>query len=1245
MGMLKYLHKKTHILLRCSQNSNEQNYIIQYSSMVQYIQYSLLTIILSSSNIIDKMVEKTEESSSERVSWTSKCQEYHLRVISEEIVSWESLVPFLGLNDMHRNAIMKDYPRHYTEQKYQLLLKWKQLNGKDATFENFLNCISESRNELLKSTIKSMVTKFLAKPLPPSYDEVYPNLPTSKCTQVHLRTFCRVLCEWESLVPYLGLEEADKRVIIHCHPHDYERQKHELFVKWQEKYQDLATYHRLMSSLIKANNKQAADALQYIATTPLNLTQNQYFSTSFTAYRKFLQLRYDNLTISASADESLSYVSSEYINLTLVKLGQDDDAIVGSVEDVITHHECIKLNELLNFPAGRERICLIEGGPGMGKTTLAMQICKLWSKGIIFNQYSALILLALRNPPLQEAKSVKDFLLTLDEKMKEGIFQEITRTNGENVCFIFEGFDELPLKLRKHPLFSKLTEDLPKCTALYTSRPESCQNIKRRASQRIQILGFNLEQAYQYIHTTLEPKQTLKNRIPGLIKTIENNSTVQNLLNVPINVAIIIHLYITVGSLPDKITELYTLLCIQLILRYVNLRTCNEEEIISLRSLNHLPEDVRLQFKQICYIAYEAILRDKIYLTADAVNEILCNATDNINGLGLLVISIANSPYGVSKMYNFLHLTVQEFCAAWHISQLSKPEQCNIFTNTYHSPRFHVMWQFFAGITHLVNEKLFHKMVDFCNIFVQSWSTKLNIARVLVALHEANNSKLSIIFGDHLKGKINFSYYQVDSRCCSALGYFLQYYGNRIRKLNLFSSNVGDAGLEVILNGLLRCKPFDHGLKVTLDIARNNLTKVSSRIISSVITTIPSLQTLILDHNYRLSTGVCDIASKAMSSSSLRELSLYYTSADHQVFELLSSQCCKVSSLEMSRNELSIENLNPLSNKNISLLTIKLNQCLINKAEFEQLCSIFMYYTCLQFVELQNNAIGDQEFVHLLSFLKSNVNMIRSIDLSNNEISCEGIRLFESILLEKSSNISIRAVNFAGNPLEDEGVDLLMHVLFATASLENVNISQTLATTKVNSSIARVLYFSTSLKSFAFTPTGSCSEVDNEFIRTSGYLKEITLVKGSTDGIETVLSTCTDSITVKSLIINLGSLTSCAILYLLKMLEFLATLKLINVDILSSDIIAIGKAIHVESNLKFVTIWPARRTEHLNEQQLTQFIDYLYHNCSLKELTLWINTEVRGNVSLIHEVGSKVTEVNHHRGSNSDKLHLYLRPF
>ena len=37
---------------------------------------------------------------------------------------------------------------------------------------------------------------------------------------------------------------------------------------------------------------------------------------------------------------------------------------------------------------------------------------------------------------------------------------------------------------------------------------------------------------------------------------------------------------------------------------------------------------------------------------------------DQVNGLGLLVAAPSTSIYGIKMSYNFLHMTLQEFCAA-----------------------------------------------------------------------------------------------------------------------------------------------------------------------------------------------------------------------------------------------------------------------------------------------------------------------------------------------------------------------------------------------------------------------------------------------------------------------------------------------------------------------------------------------------------------------------------------------------
>ena len=1190
------------------------------------------------------MVEKASEPRNEKknAALTSKCLEFQLRMISEIITSWENLIPYLGLEDSHRISIMKDNPHKYDEQKYQVLLKWKQVNGDDATFEKLLKCISSSGDHYLVSCINKMIaTKFIPKSSSTDYDDLYAGLPDGKCSKLHLQMICSELCEWEPLIPYLHLGEAVKKHLIYCYPTDYARQKYEMFIKWQEKCQEKANYHKLMECLIDSGNKDIADTLKKICTSH-NIPYSQYFTTSFTRYREFLQHRYNNLVISASSDECLNFASPDYIDLTLVELGRNDDELVGSINEIVAHRKTLTIAGLLKFPAEKERICLIEGGAGMGKTTLAIQLCKLWSKGDFFKQYSAFILLTLREPSFQEAKSVRDFLLTLDDGLKDEVYREITRDNGEDICFIFEGYDELPPKLRKHRLFSKLTEDLPKCTLMYTSRPESCYNIKQRASQRLQILGFKLEQAVHYIHNVLETEEKLKSKIPGFIKIIESNSIIQNLLSVPINVAIIIYLYIVDGRLPNTITKLYTLLCLRLMLRHVQQRTANEDDTTSLNSLSNLPAEVEIPFKEICYIAYKTIVKDKLSFTPDMFD------MKEIDGIGLLVTSTMQTSYGLSKVYSFLHFTIHEFCAAYHISRLPAAEQCICIKETYHLPRFHIVWQFYAGITELQNEDIFHMMLESCNVFVKSWYGKSNIARMLLGLYEANNSTLPQEFGNYIKGTVNFSYYSVDQRCCTALGYFLQYYGNKMSLLNLFSSNTGDSGMEIILNGLMKCTPFDRNLKFTLDIARNNLTKSSAHVISTIIAKVPSLQMLILDHNHKLSTGVYEITVKAATSYSLKELSLYFTSSDAFTIFSLSNT---LSSIEISRNKLCTDSFESEFKENHSLTKLKLNQCMLENYpnRMNKLCALLKNFSCLQIIELQNNALGDLEISDLSSFLLSTENIISRVDLSENNITCKGIEYLEHVIYFKS--YSITAINLSGNPLKDAGVNLLINAIFDSNSLHIVNISKTETSSDIKNFISRLFHCKTSLKSLAFSPLGNYLETDDSIVHTFRYLEEVSLEDGSTDGIENIVNALTKSEEIKSLTLTRGTLTSETVLYLhnLLTLKSLTCLKLMNVSISCDESLLIGQPLQCNDTLEILTIWPSKEHERLDKHTVQQFIEYLQNNYCLVDLTLWVTSEVRADVLLITELEAKIMCINSLRNSNDgllvSNLNLCLRPF
>ena len=73
---------------------------------------------------------------------------------------------------------------------------------------------------------------------------------------------------------------------------------------------------------------------------------------------------------------------------------------------------------------------MIEGGPGMGKTTLAINICKCWAKDELLQGYDAVVLLTLRDPEIQASKTIGDLLLIPDDKIRDNVLKKLYRAMG-----------------------------------------------------------------------------------------------------------------------------------------------------------------------------------------------------------------------------------------------------------------------------------------------------------------------------------------------------------------------------------------------------------------------------------------------------------------------------------------------------------------------------------------------------------------------------------------------------------------------------------------------------------------------------------------------------------------------------------------------------------------------------------------------------------------------------------------------
>ena len=101
---------------------------------------------------------------------------------------------------------------------------------------------------------------------------------------------------------------------------------------------------------------------------------------------------------------------------------------------------------------------LIEGHPGIGKTTLAKEVCLQWANNKLLTSDKLLLLLMLKDPNVQKITSSEELMkYTLPADQVQPVLSYLHTTNGTGVTFIIDGLDELSIELRHTSFFRKLT--------------------------------------------------------------------------------------------------------------------------------------------------------------------------------------------------------------------------------------------------------------------------------------------------------------------------------------------------------------------------------------------------------------------------------------------------------------------------------------------------------------------------------------------------------------------------------------------------------------------------------------------------------------------------------------------------------------------------------------------------------------------------------------------------------------------
>ena len=218
-------------------------------------------------------------------------------------------------------------------------------------------------------------------------------------------------------------------------------------------------------------------------------------------------------------------------------------------------------------------VVLVEGNPGIGKTTYCQKLAHDWSLSRIpsdswFPKVEILLLLKCRDMNVGIAyilEAIDDQLLPKDVERSEKENFSFIHNNQSRILLVLDGLDELKNKDQLLPLIQgKVLSDI---YLLLTARPEMGAKV-RRYCDNLQIVGYTADDVNSYIE-----KYFCNHSDPRFAKKLKHklahNYKLRALTSSSMNTALLCLLCEeTSGIFPIKQTELYECLVSCAIRRY-----------------------------------------------------------------------------------------------------------------------------------------------------------------------------------------------------------------------------------------------------------------------------------------------------------------------------------------------------------------------------------------------------------------------------------------------------------------------------------------------------------------------------------------------------------------------------------------------------------------------------------------------------------------------------------------------------
>ena len=396
-----------------------------------------------------------------------------------------------------------------------------------------------------------------------------------------------------------------------------------------------------------------------------------------------------------------------------------------SVEELLQNDEKekIQFDDILK-PVSQKRLrfVLIEGEPGIGKSTLAQNLVLTWVKRSdkILSNFKIVIFIQLRFKIYQEGNEMANLFIKTKQKIDmEKLQAEIESSEGAGVLWILDGFDELPSDLRNNDesIFVQLIKGdiFPKSTVIVTSRPVAThlllEFIYDDDTKHISIRGFDpnstLEYAFKYFGGS--------SMVSEFYFYYNGNPTIERMLYNPMNCYIVCTIF---KNLTDNRPQHHQTTMTWLYNEYVRIllkrhlldsraakMTSNIPKHVILKSNFNSTDNITLNLSN--YWKSFSYLLERAHDGARKQKYIFGNEFINIEKLSMMdtIISFSATAADQYESSSFIHTTLQEYLAAIYL--VNNPESCNFTYNELeNNQNLKVVVTFYTGLQQMIGRKL-----------------------------------------------------------------------------------------------------------------------------------------------------------------------------------------------------------------------------------------------------------------------------------------------------------------------------------------------------------------------------------------------------------------------------------------------------------------------------------------------------------------------------------------------------------